>query len=239
MISASNVWMQHGVGNNLKTMNFNQLYSKLGQWLCTALPGFHAFTGCDYNPALFRKGNKRPFHVLMASREYQEAFEKLADLKANRYENVLKQIEQFVCRFYSLKKINEVNGARFTLFQNTYNFKNTSDYFRFTKKKFDGSSLPPCRAELKKHLLRAAYISNIRRNALKKIATELIIFIEQWMVESRWTPRNDENAGPEADVDVTDEGDKLGEDAEASLNDIEDDDNDLSDDRENESLDEF
>ena len=28
-----------------------------------ALPGVYAFTGCDYTPAFFRKGKKRPIEI--------------------------------------------------------------------------------------------------------------------------------------------------------------------------------
>ncbi|GBP63916.1 hypothetical protein EVAR_39579_1 [Eumeta japonica] len=41
-----------GFGNSQRFMNITTLYEKLGANLCSALPGFHALTGCDFNPAL-------------------------------------------------------------------------------------------------------------------------------------------------------------------------------------------
>lgn len=60
--STSKIWMDVGVGYNLRTINVSQLYDTLGQSVCTALPAFHAFTGCDFNPAFFRKGKKGHTH---------------------------------------------------------------------------------------------------------------------------------------------------------------------------------
>ncbi|GBP85923.1 hypothetical protein EVAR_83536_1 [Eumeta japonica] len=39
-----------------------------------SLPGFHAITGCDFNPAFFRKGKSKPYKTLKKYPEYQEAF---------------------------------------------------------------------------------------------------------------------------------------------------------------------
>lgn len=42
-------------------INVSQLYKAFGPTLC-ALPGFHAFAGCDFNPAFYRIG-KKPFDI--------------------------------------------------------------------------------------------------------------------------------------------------------------------------------
>lgn len=42
-------------------LNINKLYDKLGDELCAALPAFHALTGCDFNPAFYKKGKKNLF----------------------------------------------------------------------------------------------------------------------------------------------------------------------------------
>jgi 5'-3' exonuclease len=50
--------MHVGTGNHQRFIDINKLYETLGLHLCSSLPGFHALTGCDFNPALYRKGKK-------------------------------------------------------------------------------------------------------------------------------------------------------------------------------------
>lgn len=48
-----------GVGNSRRYIDVSRLYQILRSTLTKSLPAFHAMTGCDYNPALCRKGKKR------------------------------------------------------------------------------------------------------------------------------------------------------------------------------------
>lgn len=54
--SSSKIWMKVGDDNHQRVINVTQLYEQLGELICAALQAFHACTGCDYNPAFFRKG---------------------------------------------------------------------------------------------------------------------------------------------------------------------------------------
>ncbi|KAL4718819.1 hypothetical protein ACJJTC_009041 [Scirpophaga incertulas] len=47
--------MDVGVGNSRRYIDVSRLYETLGSPLAKSLPAFHAMTGCDYNPALYRK----------------------------------------------------------------------------------------------------------------------------------------------------------------------------------------
>ncbi|KAG8179171.1 hypothetical protein JTE90_024375 [Oedothorax gibbosus] len=47
----SHVWMLIGVGNKVRYVDITTVYEHLGPSLSRCLPGFHAITGCDYNPA--------------------------------------------------------------------------------------------------------------------------------------------------------------------------------------------
>ena len=55
----------------------NQLYQKLGEKFCKALPAYHAVTGCDYTASFSRKGKIRPLKLLEKDEEIQEAFGKI------------------------------------------------------------------------------------------------------------------------------------------------------------------
>lgn len=47
------VLMDLGVGNARRCIDVSALYKKLGSKISKALPALHAFTGCDFNPALY------------------------------------------------------------------------------------------------------------------------------------------------------------------------------------------
>ncbi|GFW15428.1 uncharacterized protein TNCV_3741321 [Trichonephila clavipes] len=51
----SHVWILTLIGNRVRYIDITKVYEHLGYSLSRCLPGFHAITGCDYNPALFKK----------------------------------------------------------------------------------------------------------------------------------------------------------------------------------------
>nr|XP_046476690.1 uncharacterized protein LOC124216338 isoform X2 [Neodiprion pinetum] len=89
--------MHVGVGNSQRFVNVREMYNKLGEKLCNALPAFHALTGCDYNPSFYRKGKNRPFTMLRNSDRYIAAFESISDLNTGDLSAVYTVIEEFVC----------------------------------------------------------------------------------------------------------------------------------------------
>ena len=90
------------LGNNQRILNVNAIHKTLGEKLCSALPGFHAITGCDYIPAFFGKGKNRPWKLLQDNEDIQEAFCKLH----TSYEDevTLSTIEKFVVKLYAKSK---------------------------------------------------------------------------------------------------------------------------------------
>lgn len=60
----SHVWILTGTGNKQRYVDLKKIHEHLGLSLCRSLPGFHALTGCDFNPAFFKKGKQRPFNIL-------------------------------------------------------------------------------------------------------------------------------------------------------------------------------
>lgn len=71
----SHVWMLAGTGY----IDLSKVYEKLGPCLSRSLPGFHAITGCDNNPAFKKKGKLRPFNILNKNQDYQEAFTRFGE----------------------------------------------------------------------------------------------------------------------------------------------------------------
>lgn len=158
------IWMEVGVGNKQRCIDVTQLSKALGNSMCDSLLGFHALTGCDYNAAFFMKGKKKPFQILSQHEKYQKALTDLANLDESDSAQVFEILEEYICRLYNFKKINDINQARFAMFIKTYNNSN-NEKFSINVQNYDASKLPPCKAELQQHLLRASYIGNLWRHA--------------------------------------------------------------------------
>ncbi|CAH0663654.1 unnamed protein product [Spodoptera exigua] len=98
--SGVQISMDVGVGNSRRYIDVSRLYEILGSTLAKSLPAFHAMTGCDYNPALYRKGKKRPLTMLKNSKRYQEAFGDLSSYtsdsdKSSQSQNYLFQLDPY------------------------------------------------------------------------------------------------------------------------------------------------
>ncbi|CAK1581026.1 unnamed protein product [Parnassius mnemosyne] len=180
-----NIYMEYGAANKKRVINITQLYIELGTTLCTSLPGFHAVTGCDYNPAFFKKGKKRPFQIIKNNGCYQKALTDLAndDVPGLQYETFT-ILEKFVCELYGYKNCTDVNNARFQKFCSTYKSKNTNEPFQKSIQRYDASNLPPCKSELHQHLLRTQYITSVWRNAHLVKPTNLVPAGNGWILKN-------------------------------------------------------
>ncbi|CAF4952709.1 unnamed protein product [Pieris macdunnoughi] len=158
------ITMHIGSGNSQRFVNITKLYEKLGTDLCSALPGFHALTGCDFNPAFYRKGKKKPLQLLRESQAYMQALGDIANIPSRELDEVFITIEEFVCRLYGYKSINDVNATRVATFAKNYQINEKNDVLKW-KSRIDGAIFPPCKSELRQHLLRTSYIAHIWSHA--------------------------------------------------------------------------
>lgn len=165
-----------GVLKAQRIIDIKELYTSVSPNVCKALPAFHAFTGCDYNPSFYKKAKARPFNILISSTEFVKAFINLADLSCD-IDNILPVIEKYVCNMYSQPKgIQSVNVARFTIISKRFKVTKLSECFKKSLwEKVDSTNLPLSQNELKQQLLRVHYIATIWGNAHEKIPTELKI----------------------------------------------------------------
>ena len=78
----------------------------MGTSVCTkaaeALPGLHAFTGCDYTASFLNKGKQRPMELMLNSEEFKAAFAELG-MNDSLSEETLSTCEIFVCHMYGKK----------------------------------------------------------------------------------------------------------------------------------------
>lgn len=166
----SHVWILTGVGNKQRYVDITKIYEHLGSTLCRSLPGFHAFTGCDYNPAFFKRGKQRPFNILKKNVEYQQAFLQFGEEELftdyDTKQKVFDVIQKIICDVYNVPGIIDVDAARLQLFINTYTVSDVSEEFnRKSVRNFDSCNLPPCKSELFQQFCRANYIASIWNNA--------------------------------------------------------------------------
>ncbi len=102
-------------GNNTRRfIDVSFLVIHLGPELCQALPGFHAFTGCDYTAAFVRKAKIRPLAV-MEKYDFIPTFAQLGESETVSPE-IQSKIESFVCSIYGKPKLSSTNEARHAMF---------------------------------------------------------------------------------------------------------------------------
>jgi hypothetical protein len=139
------VWMDLVVGNARRYIDVSALYKKLGPKISEALPALHAFTGCDFNPALYRRGKKKPLQFLMSSEIFQKVFLDLGS-KEHNVQDPFNIIPSFTCHLYVLKKLDDVNQAGIVIFNKTYKVKDKSKPFSLSIQNYDACHLPPCQS---------------------------------------------------------------------------------------------
>ena len=146
--NGENVLYDSGVGKNRCCFFLSNYF--MSQEERNALIGFHAFTGNDYTSSLFGKGKGKCWKLMKSDQQFVSAFQVVGE-SWDFTDELFRKFEKFVCKLYNSKS-DEVNSARFELFQKKYSTQN---------KVIDLSLLPPCRNSLEKHLARANYVSRI------------------------------------------------------------------------------
>ncbi|XP_018358131.1 PREDICTED: uncharacterized protein LOC108757918 isoform X2 [Trachymyrmex cornetzi] len=217
------IWMDLGVGNARRYIDVSTLSQKLGPLLSQALPALHALTGCDYNPAFYRRGKKKPLDIVMNCPIFQKAF---ADLGSEDYniDESFNTIERFICHLYGLKKIDDVNRARIAIFYKTYTVSDTSQPFSLNVRNYDACNLPPCQSELRQHVLRTRYIASLWRSAHTRMLNDMSPTDFGWTnvngkLEMSWFIGNQL---PQAYEDVVITPDVLGETPDSDTQDVND-----------------
>ena len=77
------------------------------------MPGFHAFTGCDYTAAFVRKGEKWPFALLdkMTAGLAHVTSEEILDKDSE------KSLEKYTCGMYGAHEPMHINDYRYHMFE--------------------------------------------------------------------------------------------------------------------------
>ena len=153
-----------GSGNNRRTLDVHKFARELESDICTALPAFHAFTGCDTTSAFVRKGKKGPFRMLQKNTHAVEAFKSLGTDPNTVSETTFRELEKFVCCMYGKSSYVDVNRLRYDTFKSRYEVRDLQKTLSIHNG-VDISLLPPCRESLMKHCQRANYQAYIWTHA--------------------------------------------------------------------------
>ncbi|CAC5360780.1 unnamed protein product [Mytilus coruscus] len=149
---SSNIIILTGTSSKCRLLNVQSMCAKLGENVCRALPGFHAFTGCDSVSALSGKGKSKAFGVLTRSVEFSEGLSRLGETFEEVGEELSKTLERFLCAIYGYE-INNIDELRFRIFCNA---KNIHCHL-----------LPPTKDTMLKHMKRANFQAKIWKSALE------------------------------------------------------------------------
>ncbi|CAC5376850.1 unnamed protein product [Mytilus coruscus] len=149
---SSNTIILTGTSSKCRLLNEQSMCAKLGENVCRALPGFHAFTGCDSVSALSGKGKSKAFGVFTRSVEFSEGLSSLGETFEEVGEDLSKTLEWFLCAIYGYE-INNIDELRFKMFCNA---KNIHCHL-----------LPRTKDAMLKHMKRANFQAKIWKSALE------------------------------------------------------------------------
>ena len=150
-----------GVGDKRKLVNIGKVASSYPADLILALPGFHAFSGCDSTSAFVRQGKLKPFRLLESNPKYHSSFQILGSSVIVK-EDTRTEMEEFTCLMYGSNKIKSVDSLRFSKAKEKFSSKGS---LISADENTDMSLLPPCLKSLNLHVTRANYQAMIWKKA--------------------------------------------------------------------------
>ena len=107
-----------GSGSNNRIINITELGIKVGQEKCKAILGLNIFTGCDSIIAFKGKGKTKRFGLMLESEDFCSPFKALG-CGWEVPDDIIPDVEKFVCTLYGKKDSTGVNAAMYNLFRLT------------------------------------------------------------------------------------------------------------------------
>lgn len=134
-----------GTGGKRRSIALGPLHEAIGEELVNALPGFHAFTGCDQTGTICGKGKVSCWNTLKKSeRPILDAFSSLGSSQVIS-DDTYQMLERYTCQLYmSSTQLSSVQEVRWLL---------------FSKKQYTDEQLPPTQAALHQMIKRANYVA--------------------------------------------------------------------------------
>jgi len=148
------LYQKRGTKTRTQFVDISLLRLSLGDELCGALLGFHAYTGCDTVSSFVGRGKTGPLDKMRSNSEFQCAFSNLGSAWEIS-DQMFDTLQHFTRLMYaSSTKTVQVNQLRYEVF--------------FAKRgEIESNLLPPCKDSLTKHALRANYQAGIWKRSLE------------------------------------------------------------------------
>lgn len=94
-------------------VDVSKVVQVVGGQVCRALPGFHAFTGCDSVSAFFGQGKVKALKLLSQNRSFVNLFQEIG-MYWQLEEELFEKIQEFTCTMYSsVAGTSDVNEMRY------------------------------------------------------------------------------------------------------------------------------
>ena len=147
------LYLLKGTKNKSRLIDITAIGDKLGNDICIAMPGLHAFTGSDTTSAFSGKGKVKPLRLIEKNQGHCETMKRIGN-SFDIDQSLIESCEIFVSELYGALA-NDINEAR---------------YYLFCTRNTTSEQLPPTKNTLTKHLLRANYQCAIWKAALQSNA---------------------------------------------------------------------
>lgn len=94
-------------------IDISKVVLALGSQVCRALPGLHAFTGCDTVSAFFGKGKVAALKIVRRSKSFQNLFQDIG-MSWELSDDLLTELQEFTCMMYASNPgTSDVNELRY------------------------------------------------------------------------------------------------------------------------------
>lgn len=138
-----------GTKTKRRILDMTKCAEVLGESMCKALVGLHAFSGCDSISSFSGKGKRTMYSLVKKHPDCLTAVQELGN-SFEVSEGLIHKLETFVCRLYGVTDQNYVNEARYKLFCQTSG---------------NEQAMPPCKDALIQHIKRSNYQAAIWKKA--------------------------------------------------------------------------
>ena len=116
-LGLAEIWLEFGVSKHYRVISVHNIVSSVGYEKASALPFFHALTGCDTTSAFAGRSKRSAWDTWKVFPEITSTFTRLSKSECALTDEILEKIEEYVVLLYSkTSEAKRVNEARQQLF---------------------------------------------------------------------------------------------------------------------------
>ena len=126
-----NVWIEAGAQSSKSQwfISLNKLYITLDKTFCQSLPGYHAFTGCDYTASVSKRGKVKTLKILGKKMKFQQMFYDIG-VTPTITALMIVLFNDWTCLIHGRKKYTNIDDARLEIFLQKYKANDFCDKVR-------------------------------------------------------------------------------------------------------------